>query len=185
MLSTADYGICNGNLNSCIARPVIFRYMQKNNQADSYTFPYVIVPRRKVDQQRGRLTASAVPRKIYTFVENPKYLHENMFDGEKETLHTLHNWIELSAGTSTLLGRERKSLLTGSVSIDARGYIQVADRESFNLGEPYTTAINRTHDGPAYMMSVFHQLHCLVCTALPKFLASVLVYTPHQRPHAN
>jgi len=38
------------------------------------------------------------PLKNYTFVENPRYLHEDMFATKDETLHTLHNWIELSAG---------------------------------------------------------------------------------------
>jgi hypothetical protein len=36
--------------------------------------------------------------KTYTFVENTKYLHEDMFASREETLHTLHNWIELSSG---------------------------------------------------------------------------------------
>lgn len=48
------------------------------------------------------------------------------------------------------------------VYIDARGYVQIQDYGSYpHLGEPHIVAINRTSDGPAYMMSVFHQLHCL------------------------
>jgi hypothetical protein len=40
--------------------------------------------------------------------------------------------------------------------------VQIADYGSYDtLGAPYTVAINRTSDGPAYMMAVFHQLHCL------------------------
>ena len=40
--------------------------------------------------------------------------------------------------------------------------MQIPDHSSYEiLSEPYTVAINRTSDGPAYMMSVFHQLHCL------------------------
>lgn len=31
-------------------------------------------------------------------MENTTYLHEDMFSSEEETLHTLHNWIDLSAG---------------------------------------------------------------------------------------
>jgi hypothetical protein len=40
-----------------------------------------------------------VPRKIYTFQDNPKYLRGDMWFNETLTLHTLHNWIELSSGT--------------------------------------------------------------------------------------
>jgi len=61
-----------------------------------------------------------------------------MFASEQETLHTLHNWIELSA--------------------DGRGYVRVDNADSFGLGEPYEMHINDTHSEPVYMMSVFHQL---------------------------
>jgi hypothetical protein len=47
--------------------------------------------------------------------------------------------------------------------IDARGYIHVPDWEELGLSEPYTIPLNREDDGPGYMISVFHQLHCLVC----------------------
>lgn len=40
----------------------------------------------------------AVPTKIYTFNNQPKYDQENMFFNESATLKTLHNWIELSSG---------------------------------------------------------------------------------------
>ena len=36
------------------------------------------------------------------------------------------------------------------------------DYEAYDLSDPYTVALNRTHDGPGYMLSAFHQLHCLV-----------------------
>ncbi|KAI1802782.1 hypothetical protein F4811DRAFT_527925 [Daldinia bambusicola] len=82
------------------------------------------------------------PRKIYTFLPDSKYVRDDMLFDEHNTLHTLHNWIPLSA--------------------DARGYVQIPDYEAYDiLGKPHTVAINRTSDGPAYMMSVFHQLHCL------------------------
>ncbi|PQE14476.1 Tat pathway signal sequence protein [Rutstroemia sp. NJR-2017a BBW] len=64
-----------------------------------------------------------------------------MFASEMETLHTLHNWIELSA--------------------DGRGYVRVDNAEAFDLGTPYEMHINDTYSEPVYMMSVFHQLHCL------------------------
>jgi hypothetical protein len=48
------------------------------------------------------------------------------------------------------------------ISSEARGYVQIPDHGSYDiLSEPYTVALNRTSDGPAYMMAVFHQLHCL------------------------
>ncbi|KAL7626535.1 hypothetical protein AAE478_003307 [Parahypoxylon ruwenzoriense] len=82
------------------------------------------------------------PRKTYTFVPDPQYVRDDMLFDEHDTLHTLHNWIPLSA--------------------DARGYVQIPDYGSYDiLSEPYTVGINRTSDGPAFMMSVFHQLHCL------------------------
>ncbi|KUJ06496.1 uncharacterized protein LY89DRAFT_769397 [Mollisia scopiformis] len=84
----------------------------------------------------------AFSTKSYTFLQNPRYLHEDMFSSRKETLHTLHNWIELSS--------------------DGRGYVQVDNSTSFKLGEPYT--MHGTHTDkkePVYMMSVFHQLHCV------------------------
>ncbi|KAI4860514.1 hypothetical protein F4820DRAFT_452822 [Hypoxylon rubiginosum] len=82
------------------------------------------------------------PRKTYTFLPDPQYVRDDMLFDEHDTLHTLHNWIPLSA--------------------DARGYVQIPDYGAYDiLGDPYTVAINRTSDGPAYMMSVFHQLHCL------------------------
>ncbi|RDL36020.1 Uncharacterized protein BP5553_06632 [Venustampulla echinocandica] len=81
------------------------------------------------------------PRKSYTFLENPRYLNEGMFDSREKTLHTLHNWIELSA--------------------DGRGYVKIEDSDSFDLGDPYSIQMNITHSEPVYMMSVFHQLHCL------------------------
>lgn len=34
--------------------------------------------------------------------------------------------------------------------------------ESYDLSEPYTVPLDRMHDGPGYMLSAFHQLHCLV-----------------------
>ncbi|TVY82111.1 Oxidase ustYa [Lachnellula suecica] len=82
------------------------------------------------------------PRKNYTFLENPRYLHEDMFASKQETLKTLHNWIELSA--------------------DGRGYVKIDDWETFDLGEPYTSHYNHNMtDVPVFMVSVFHQLHCL------------------------
>ncbi|KAI1443135.1 hypothetical protein F5Y02DRAFT_228218 [Annulohypoxylon stygium] len=82
------------------------------------------------------------PRKTYTFLPDPHYIEENMLFNTHATLSTLHNWIPLSA--------------------DARGYIHLPTYSSYpSLPPPFTMFINRTTEGPAYMMSVFHQLHCL------------------------
>ncbi|KAK1756297.1 hypothetical protein QBC47DRAFT_460149 [Echria macrotheca] len=81
------------------------------------------------------------PLKTYTYVQNKRYVDEDMFASNETTLRTLHNWIELSA--------------------KARGYVQIPDRAAYDLPEPYTVAISRDTQGPAYMVSVFHQLHCL------------------------
>ncbi|KAI1341147.1 hypothetical protein F5Y15DRAFT_25745 [Xylariaceae sp. FL0016] len=88
---------------------------------------------------------SPVPKfsqKTYTYLPDPHYVKEDMLFDEKDTLSTLHNWIPLSA--------------------KARGYVQIPDHASYpTLSPPYTVALNRSSEGPAYMMSVFHQLHCL------------------------
>jgi hypothetical protein len=89
------------------------------------------------------LTSYQVPRKIYTFHNDPKYTREDMFLNETTTLHTLHNWIPLSS--------------------ESRGYI-VAPKNGgqYDLPDPIPDiAIDRHNDGPGYMVSVFHQLHCL------------------------
>lgn len=37
----------------------------------------------------------------------------------------------------------------------------IPDAASYDLPEPHIIAIDRHNDGPGYMMTVFHQLHCL------------------------
>ncbi|KAI1461589.1 hypothetical protein F4805DRAFT_238303 [Annulohypoxylon moriforme] len=82
------------------------------------------------------------PRKSYTFLPNATYIEENMLFDEHATLSTLHNWIPLSA--------------------EARGYIHVPTYSSYpTLPAPFNMSIDHTSYGPTYMMSVFHQLHCL------------------------
>lgn len=39
--------------------------------------------------------------------------------------------------------------------------MQIKNASSYDLPEPYTIAIDRFTDGPGYMTSTFHQLHCL------------------------
>ncbi|KAH7412050.1 hypothetical protein DE146DRAFT_642107 [Phaeosphaeria sp. MPI-PUGE-AT-0046c] len=82
------------------------------------------------------------PRKTYTFHNDPKYTREDMFLNESTTLRTLHNWIPLSS--------------------ESRGYVVIPDLDGpYDLPEPDQIAIDRHNDGPGFMMSVFHQLHCL------------------------
>lgn len=65
-----------------------------------------------------------------------------MFLNESTTLRTLHNWIPLSS--------------------ESRGYVVIPDLDGpYDLPEPDQIAIDRHNDGPGFMMSVFHQLHCL------------------------
>ena len=45
--------------------------------------------------------------------------------------------------------------------LESRGYVVVGDTSGYDLQKPHTIAIDRHNDGPGYMMSVFHQLHCL------------------------
>lgn len=47
------------------------------------------------------------------------------------------------------------------IIVGSRGYVVVKDADRFDLPDPYTVAIDRDSDGPGYMMSAFHQLHCL------------------------
>nr|OQO19391.1 hypothetical protein B0A51_11265 [Rachicladosporium sp. CCFEE 5018] len=81
-------------------------------------------------------------RKPVPFVQNFTLLNEDMFADADTTAHTLHQWIPLSSA--------------------ARGYVSMPDWESWNdLKEPYTVRLNRMEEGPGYMISMFHQLHCL------------------------
>ncbi|KAM7218015.1 protein of unknown function (DUF3328) domain containing protein [Rhypophila decipiens] len=91
----------------------------------------------------SRTPVPEFPRKMVTFVPQPRYMNEDMFTKDnRTTLLALHNWIELSAA--------------------ARGYVRIPEREKYSdLGDPYTVALDRHTDGPGYMMTVFHQLHCL------------------------
>ncbi|KAM3065613.1 hypothetical protein ACMFMG_011322 [Clarireedia jacksonii] len=97
-----------------------------------------------LDRSQLKISPSPVPtfpKKPYIFYQNHRYAHKDMFKDEIETLHTLHNWIELSSA--------------------ARGFVQVHSTSHAKLPDPYIVAVNRTSDGPAYMVSAFHQLHCL------------------------
>jgi hypothetical protein len=108
--------------------------------------PTITSPRPYVQPPKPPLTIHTntpkVPRKIYTFHSDPLYTAEEMFLNESLTLHTLHNWIPLSS--------------------ESRGYVAHIDPNGpYDLPEPDEIAVDRHNDGPGYMMSVFHQLHCL------------------------
>ena len=88
-------------------------------------------------------------------------MNEDMFNSEEETLHTLHQWIPLSSGV--FLNEYHSQLAFANIATkkDARGYVHFPNPESYDLSDPYTVSLNHTHYGPGYMLSAFHQLHCL------------------------
>ncbi|EEA19804.1 hypothetical protein TMatcc_009947 [Talaromyces marneffei ATCC 18224] len=94
----------------------------------------------KDKDMNGRSPVPIFPLKTYTFNENSKYMNESIFSSSDATLKTLHNWIELSAV--------------------GRGYVQIEQDDAIGLSEPYSIEAHWTTE-PVYMMSVFHQLHCL------------------------
>ncbi|KAJ3029528.1 hypothetical protein HDV00_009553, partial [Rhizophlyctis rosea] len=98
----------------------------------------------KVVQTAAAKASSPIPnfpKKTQTFLPDEHMLSDDMFKSGDDTRRKLHNWIPLSTR--------------------ARGYVQIPDYKSYDLLEPYIVPVNYTSDGPAYMMSVFHQLHCL------------------------
>ncbi|KAL1859523.1 hypothetical protein VTK73DRAFT_7575 [Phialemonium thermophilum] len=105
------------------------------------TIVALVVHRLPDGRETRRSPVPALPRKMYTFVEDQGYVNEDMFFNTTTTLRTLHKWIDLSS--------------------DSRGYVQIKNPKSYDLPDPYIVAINRTSDGPAYMVSLYHQLHCL------------------------
>lgn len=60
-----------------------------------------------------------VPRKLYTFNGDERYLNEGMFNSQAETMHTLHQWIPLSSGKadpeSNYVGDHRATSLTSTI----------------------------------------------------------------------
>jgi hypothetical protein len=99
-----------------------------------------------------------VPKKIYKFHNDPLYAKEDMFFNESSTLHTLHSWIPLSSGKTVTFNDTTDVYY----HLASRGYVVLnEDPSSYDLPEPYIISIDRVHEGPGYMMSMFHQLHCL------------------------
>ena len=56
---------------------------------------------------------------------------------------------------------EQRSAANGLCTSESRGYVVVGDRSGYDLPEPYTVALDRYKDGPGFMVTAFHQLHCL------------------------
>jgi hypothetical protein len=57
--------------------------------------------------------------------------------------------------------------------------VKIEDPAKYGMGEPYQLKVNHTHSEPVYMLSVFHQLHCLVCPLPPiAFLLPLANETP-------
>jgi hypothetical protein len=50
------------------------------------------------EHSNRQLIVISVPRKLYTFNGDERYLNEGMFNSSAETIHTLHQWIPLSSG---------------------------------------------------------------------------------------
>jgi len=137
------------------------------------------------DTAASHTNSLIVPKKEQIFAPNIHYLHEHMFDSEESTLSTLHNWIELSSGKFTSafhadVKLDAVALMVGNHKSDsehekdARGYVaakklDISDYESYGLPEPYSDVPVDRHSegGYAYMIGVFHQLHCLVSVELP------------------
>ncbi|KAI1435113.1 hypothetical protein GGR50DRAFT_658582 [Xylaria sp. CBS 124048] len=95
-----------------------------------------------VDDDEAQSPVPKFPRRTYTFRPDPTFVRDDMLFSEQDTLDALHNWLPLSS--------------------EARGYVKVPNASNYPLlSDPYTVPIDRVTSGPAYMMSVFHQLHCL------------------------
>ncbi|KAF2751047.1 hypothetical protein M011DRAFT_396141 [Sporormia fimetaria CBS 119925] len=107
---------------------------------------FLLASRSKEQEERPlrRTPVPKFPKKIYKFVNDERYSRQDMFFNASTTLQTLHNWIPFSSAS--------------------RGYIHLPDTvstSSYDLPEPYIVSLDRYKDGPGYMVSVFHQLHCL------------------------
>ncbi|KAL1842970.1 hypothetical protein VTJ49DRAFT_3611 [Mycothermus thermophilus] len=93
---------------------------------------------------RDRILRTPVPqfpRKVYTFKPDDRLVNKEMWFNQTLLYHTLHNWVELSS--------------------DSRGYVVIPDSDRYDLPTPYDVPIDRHTTGPGYMMSLFHEMHCL------------------------
>ncbi|MCJ1310846.1 hypothetical protein MMC25_004513 [Agyrium rufum] len=100
------------------------------------------------EERKTTSKTSPVPKfprdTVVRFLPNATYMNDEMFDSEEKTALTLHNWIPLSAA--------------------GRGYVEIENYKSYNLAKPYDVPVGRSTPsgvGPGFMVSMFHQLHCL------------------------
>ena len=101
----------------------------------------------------------------HVFMNDTKYANGEAFLSMDNLLETLKQWVPLSSSTST--GTDHCALLWLTFA-EGRGYVGIPTDERDRLdGPPYDiNPLHRPGTHEAYMLSGFHQLHCLVCNTL-------------------
>ena len=96
------------------------------------------------------------------FMNDTKYANEEAFLSIDNLLETLKQWAPLSSSKSTRI--DRCAMLWLSFA-EGRGFVGIPKDERERLdGPPYEiNPLHRPGTHEAYMLSGFHQLHCLVC----------------------
>lgn len=106
---------------------------------------FILLTSRPIDGtiifKKSKSPVPEFPRKVYTFTKDATFLDEHMLFNRTDTFRTLHNWIPLSS--------------------ESRGYVRFDEKDSYDLPQPYITPIDRYTEGPGYMVTLYHQLHCL------------------------
>jgi hypothetical protein len=99
------------------------------------------------------------------FLNNTKYANKEAFLSMDNLLETLKQWVPLSSSKST---RTDHFALLWLIFAEGRGYVGIPNDERERLdGPPYgINPLHRPGTHEAYMLSGFHQLHCLVCNTL-------------------
>ena len=95
------------------------------------------------------------------FMNDSKYANGEAFLSMDNLLETLKQWVPLSSSTST---RTDHYALLWLIFAEGRGYVGIPKDERGRLdGPPYDiNPLHRPGTHEAYMLSGFHQLHCLV-----------------------
>lgn len=99
-----------------------------------------------------------------------RYANEEAFLSEEKLAETMANWVELSSSIARLPAIS--SRLTANANAEGRGYVNIPENERATLeGPPYfTNPLLRPNKEEIYMVSGFHQLHCLVRLRLNSLL---------------
>jgi hypothetical protein len=99
------------------------------------------------------------------FMNDSKYANEEAFLSMDSLLEALKQWVPLSSSRST---RTDHCALLWLTFAEGRGYVCIPEDERKRLdGPPYDiNPLHRRRTHEAYMLSGFHQLHCLVCNTL-------------------